>query len=72
MRGAIKIPALIGVFLLLALIVIGVGESRRRAKLNDESQPDSQALSQTPNNPGGPAKPPRKPLSICYLPRFKG
>lgn len=58
MRGAVNIPVLTGAFLVVAVIVVGVGESRRRAKLSEESQAGGAASSPTPGNAGGAAKPP--------------
>jgi hypothetical protein len=51
MRGAAKMPLLIGAFLVVALIVVGVGESRRRAKLGEGPQPGGQAKRLSPPPP---------------------
>jgi hypothetical protein len=71
MRGAVKMRVLIGGFLVAALIVVGVGESRRRAKLSEEPQPGGQASSSMPTNAGGAAKPPTE-TSVNLLPSMVG
>jgi hypothetical protein len=58
MSGTVRMFLLIGAFVAVALIFIAVGESHRRARLNDDSRPDTQAGSQTPNNAASNAKPP--------------
>jgi hypothetical protein len=58
MRGAAKLPMVLGALVVVAVIVVGVGESRRRAKLSEEAQAGGQASSQTPGNAGGAAQAP--------------
>ena len=50
MRGGIKVPLLIGAFVLAVLIFIGISESNRRAKLNEDSQESSQADQEKSSN----------------------
>jgi hypothetical protein len=58
MRGAAKLPVVLGALVVVAVIVVGVGESRRRAKLSEDAQAGGAASSETAGNAGGAAPAP--------------